>query len=445
MKPSSSSLTLRIQTGFALGALLVVGLMALFMDQALRRSLEAEDAAVLRSQASHLLSELNAGKAPGSDARRGPEKAEWRLLLPGGAIQGQSPGRSEIPLPSTAAVRGVPEEIPGPGRRAYSRMTIPRGTPDGAWLEVILDRSHEADILQGFRRTLGLGVLLATLVAFALGRGLARAATAPLRRMAQEASAIRPGSLHQRLAPEHFPRELGELVGNLNAALARLQEAFERLSQLATDLSHELRTPLQNLRSGLEAVILRPVSGNLPDALGSALEECARLENLIGQMVLLARSEHPATELRKTPLDARQVLTDTADFFGAMAEEAGIALDVEAPEGLGFQADRPLVERALHNLVGNALAHTAPGGRLRLGASPGPGLVTLWVKDDGPGIPEALLPRLGHRWIRGTEGKGLGLGLAIVKSILSLHGGSMAIESRPGDGTQVRLSFPDPG
>lgn len=442
MKPTSLSLTLRIQVGFAVGALAVAGLMALFMDQALRRSLAAEDAAVLRSQATHLMEELHSGTPFETDSRRGPEKAEWRLYLPDGRIQVQSEGRPEIPLASQHPGQGRAEEILGPDQRTYSRMGLPAGTADGAWLEVILDRSHEVEILQSFRRTLGLGVLLATLLAAVLGRALARAATAPLRRMAQEASAIRPSSLHHRLALEHFPEELGELVGSLNDALARLQEAFDRLSQLATDLSHELRTPLQNLRSGIEAVILRPETENLPDALGSALEECARLENLIGQMVLLARSEHPATELQKKALDARHVLLSTADFFSAMAEEAGITLEVGAPEGLEFQADPPLLERALHNLVSNALAYAPPGSQVTLGAASLPDHVALWVQDDGPGVPEALRRRLGQRWVRGEKGKGLGLGLAIVGGILHLHGGSVTIDSELGKGTRIQLSFP---
>jgi len=113
--------------------------------------------------------------------------------------------------------------------------------------------------------------------------------------------------------------------------------------------------------------------------------------------------------------------------------------------GLLVRGDRLLLTRALHNLVANALRHTPRGGRVSLGAEAHPGAVWLVVADDGPGIPEVWLPRLGTPFQRPPSARpseGHGLGLAIVKRIATMLGGEMIIQSSLGQGTQVVLRLP---
>ena len=323
---------------------------------------------------------------------------------------------------------------------ALGMETIPEGT-----LHLAMDRSHEQTLVAGFRRTLGVAIALAALLAALLGRWVAKRGLRPLHLIATEAAHIDPSNLDRRLHGEHFPEELGELVTTLNGTLARLQEAFDRLGHMASELAHELRTPLQNLRAEVEGIVLGPKDAEASrEALGSVLEECDRLARLIEQMLFLARSENPSTVIERKSVDAPSLLQSVADFFEAEAEEAHVNLHVEAATGLSISGDEPLLKRALHNLTANALRHTPAGGSIVLGARARDLGLQLFVRDSGAGLPPEVLARLGERWVRGPDsrGPGLGLGLAITKGIAQLHGGKLQAENRPGGGAEASIWLP---
>lgn len=448
MARHSGSILRKLQVGFVLAAMLLAGLMALFMDRALHRSLEAEDAQVMAGHARALLQQLAAGQPlqdPGAGPR--PEKASWRVLALDGSLLAQSQDMVGLPALPLTDPGGEAQEVVGAGGGTYSVLLRPwsRGADRGL-LQLVMDRTHEEALIQGFRRTLLLAVVAAMVVAALLARAIARWGLAPLGAIIQETGAISGQNLDHRLASEHFPLELQELVATLNATLSRLQEAFERLGNLGAELAHELRTPLQNLRSTLENRARQGAASPMDAAeLGLLVEDCDRMAALIEQILFLARSEHAPAELSQTRLPAEELLEEVRGFFEAAAEEAGVDLRVQVEPGLLVRGDRLLLTRALHNLVANALRHTPRGGRVSLGAEAHPGAVWLVVADDGPGIPEVWLPRLGTPFQRPPSARpseGHGLGLAIVKRIATMLGGEMIIQSSLGQGTQVVLRLP---
>jgi two-component system heavy metal sensor histidine kinase CusS len=135
------------------------------------------------------------------------------------------------------------------------------------------------------------------------------------------------------------------------------------------------------------------------------------------------------------------------DFYEAAATEAGVALTVEAKKGIEARVDRTLFQRAVGNLVANALAHTSRQGSVRMAVAEDAATVRVTVADTGCGIPATHLPYLFDRFYRADRARsnlsgGLGLGLAMVKSIATLHGGSVDITSEVGRGTRVTLVFP---
>ncbi len=332
------------------------------------------------------------------------------------------------------------EALSGTGR-PVSLLVQP--LPEGGTLQMAMDRSHEAALLREYRRTLLLALVGTTALAAVAGRWTARRGLAPLDRILEEARHIHPLRLDRRLDPAHFPEELGELLGTLNGALERIQVSFDGLSRFAGELAHELRTPLQNLRAEVEALLLRPPAEEARrEALGSILEECDRMADLVEKTLFLARTEDPAAALVREPLAPGPLLQALASFFEASAEERGDRLEVSAAPDLLVRADRPLLERALTNLITNALRHTPPGGRILLAAEAGPVGTTIRVEDSGPGLEPGLLGRLGEPWVHGPGEGGHGLGLAIVKGILRLHGGTMAFQSPEGGGLRVDLAFP---
>lgn len=448
MTAHSGSILRKLQGGFALGAMGLVGLMAVFMDGALRRSLEAEDAQVMVGQARSLLRQLEAGQPlHDPDGAPRPEKAAWRVLDRSGNPLSQSRDSEGIPVLPLTDPAGPAREVETADGRVYSVLVRPWGRgPEQGLIQLVMDRTHEEALVHGFRRTLALSVVVAMLAAALLARGITSWGLAPLGALIREAGAISDQNLDRRLATEHFPRELQELVATLNATLARLQGAFERLGNLGAELAHELRTPLQNLRSTLENRVLQAgVAPVEPAELGALIEDCDRMAALIEQILFLARSEHPSADLTQSSSSAADLLEEVREFFEAVAEEACVELRIEVEAGIEVRGDRLLLTRALHNLTANALRHTPAGGRVLLGAQAGPGHVDLLVEDNGAGIPEAWIPKLGTPFARPPEARpsdGHGLGLAIVKRIAAMLGGEMLIESSLVQGTRVRIRVP---
>ena len=444
----SGSILHKLQAGFALAVVVLAGLMALVMDRALHHSFEAEDAQVMEGQARVLLRQLAAGQAlhdPEGSPR--PEKASWRVLDAGGRILSQSQDIQSLPILPVAESVGMVQELEAADGGLYSVLVRPwfHGTDHGQ-LQLVMDRTHEEALVHGFRRTLLLVVIAAVVLAALLARAIARWGLAPLGALVREAGSISDQNLDHRLAAANFPLELQELVGTLNAALSRLQEAFDRLGSLGAELAHELRTPLQNLRSTLENRILRGDANPIePAELGVLIEDCDRMAALIEQILFLARSDHSPTGLRGPALPASDLLEEVRDFFEAAAEEAGVDLKVQAEPRTIVGGNRLLLTRALHNLTSNALRHAPRGGHVVLGAQERIDYVALFVEDDGPGIAEAWIPRLGAPFVRPPEARsaeGHGLGLAIVKRIAAMLGGEMIIESQSGQGTRVRIQLP---
>jgi signal transduction histidine kinase len=148
-----------------------------------------------------------------------------------------------------------------------------------------------------------------------------------------------------------------------------------------------------------------------------------------------------------------ELLSAVRDYYEATASDGGISLiAADGAESITAALDRPLMLRAVSNLVSNAIAHTPRGGSVTLAASADASEIRIQVSDSGAGIPRDALPRVFDRFFRvdasrsrssgGTTSGGTGLGLAIVQSIMALHGGSAAIGSEPGRGTCVTLRMP---
>lgn len=314
-------------------------------------------------------------------------------------------------------------------------------------IQAALDVSSEDALLGSYlRQTVGVlvvGVLLAALI----GAWIARRGLTPLADITRATERIGAQRLHERIGLEHWPRELTALAGAFDRMLERLQDSFERLSQFSADLAHELRTPITNLMGAVQVALSRPrTPPEYVEVLQSALEEYERLARMIESMLFLAFADHALPDaLRRAPLDAHAQMQAVVDFFEALADERQIALHCAGHAPL--LADASLVRRALNNLVSNAIEYTAPGGRVWLTAAALPQGPTLSVADTGIGIADEHLPKLSNRFYRvdpsrSSAHSGSGLGLAIVRSIMELHGGSLSIESRVGQGTVVTLHFP---
>jgi two-component system, OmpR family, heavy metal sensor histidine kinase CusS len=355
----------------------------------------------------------------------------------------------------TAQTQGRPERpasMKGRNGRSFFVMSAPAAVGDSAktdTMQIAIDVSQQEVLLARYRQRFWV-ILLGTLAIFPLvGYQIARRGIRPVSEVATTARHISSTNLHERIQPEGYPSELASLAATFNNMLDGLEESFGRISRFSADIAHDLRTPVNNIRGEAEVALARARTvEEYREVLGSCLEEAVRLSDLIGDLLFLARSESPLAHLHRESIDVGELLSGIREYYEAPAADRGVSLSTLVPdEPVIAQLDRSLLQRAVGNLVSNALAHTPQGKSVVLGASVEPAAVRIEVSDGGVGIPPEALSRVFDRFFRVDESRsqasgGTGLGLAIVQSIMVLHGGKVEIASQVGQGTQVTLRLP---
>lgn len=316
-------------------------------------------------------------------------------------------------------------------------------------IQIAIDVSQEEELLGRYRLWFW-AILLTTSVLFPLvGYGIARRGIRPVEEIAATARRITSTNLRERIGAEGYPSELAALAGTFNEMLARLEASFEQISRFTADIAHDLRTPINNIRGETEVALARARTvEEYREVLESSLEEAVRLSELIGDLLFLARAESPVTDLHRQPVNVRELLGAVRDYYEASASDGGVSLIMaSSADPINAALDRPLMLRAVSNLVSNAIANTPRGGSVTLAASAADAEISIQVSDTGAGIPAKALPRVFDRFFRVDPSRsrtsgGTGLGLAIVQSIMTLHGGCAVIASQPGRGTCVTLRMP---
>ena len=312
------------------------------------------------------------------------------------------------------------------------------------------DRMNDRQLLWGYMAAalIGLPLLLGLVLLGAWG--VARTGLAPLARfkkLARESSSV---SLSQRLIPHDMPLELRDLAIDFNAMLARIDSGVTHLNQFSGDLAHEMRTPVAILLGRTQVALSRPRSAaEFQTVLEADVEDLERLSRLIDDMLFLARAENKAEGLSIEPLLLLHEARTVVDFIDVIAAERGIEIEIKGDAPV--QADRILLQRAITNLLTNAIRHATANSTVRIKMSRQATTVELSIENVGATIPAKDLDRLFDRFYRVDESRvrdagGAGLGLAIVKTIMRLHGGRVEVVSAMGDDrqgfTRFTLIFP---
>jgi heavy metal sensor kinase len=284
-----------------------------------------------------------------------------------------------------------------------------------------------------------------------LGWILAGRAVRPVNLVAQAAQGITGSNLSTRIPNRGADDELDHLIDSFNQMTERLSHSFEQIRRFSTDVSHELRTPLTAIRGQLEvALFTAQTPEQYRDAMANALEDVEKLSSIVRALLLLSQAESGQLVLQKAHLDLGAIAADVVDQFQIPAEEKGVDLSVKTETGTMAFADRTQIERLISNLLSNAIKYTPKGGSVRVRVGPDdsrPGSVRLEVADTGVGIPASHLPHIFDRFYRVRNAEtnliqGLGLGLSFVSWIVSAHGGSIDVESKPGQGSRFLVRLP---
>jgi two-component system heavy metal sensor histidine kinase CusS len=328
-------------------------------------------------------------------------------------------------------------------------MTLPTGLEGRPYrVAIALDITHHQVFMAEFHRLVALAIVLAVLATAGLGWVATRRGLHPLREMTRMASTLSANRLTERLQGQRIPAELQDLVQAFNAMLDRLEESFQRLSHFSSDIAHELRTPISNLRTQTEVALTRARSAEeYRDTLQSNLEEYEWLARMIGDMLFLAQADNKLIVPRREPIDLHDQARRLAEFYEALAAEHGVGIEVAG--AAHSSGDRLMLQRALSNLLSNAIRHTPRGGTISLLASEDANTARIAVENPGSTIPPEHLPHLFDRFYqadparRQGQGEHAGLGLAITKSIVEAHGGKIAVRSEAGR-TRFEITLPKP-
>ena len=326
---------------------------------------------------------------------------------------------------------------------------IARPGPPEAIIQVATDTSLDKDSLALFRRVLFLVLNAAVPLCAAVSWWLVRRELKPLSRISKATESIDGETLNTRLALTDLPLELHTLGSHFNQMLARLETTCDGLKQYADNIAHELRTPINRMRLEAEIALRKPMTAQeYQDCISSNAVECESMTRLLQGLLFVARAENRQTVISAKPFAIQPMLQTIKDYFETGASASGISLIVDQATNIELCADRDLVQRALANLVSNALTHTQKGGSVHLKVSRQAAAVSFAVEDTGDGIAPEHHSRLFDRFYRGGQASmgpsdRLGLGLAITKSIVDLHGGKIDLNSELGRGTEFIITIPD--
>jgi two-component system, OmpR family, sensor histidine kinase MprB len=457
------TLRTRIAAAAGLAVALAVIVAALAVYVGVRAELRGEVDEALREQA-ELVTRFAGGERPGIDSRgrggfeRGPGFFPERRPMPFGGPE----GFAQLVLPNGRALTrpGATGELPvdeearviarqGSGER-LDDMTV-----EGTHLRVLTaalpsgrGAIQVARPLDEIDRQLDRIVLVLLLVGgagVALGAGLgalvARTALAPVSRFTRRTEELAADPDPSRRMEVVGRDELARLAGSFNTTLDALEESVEARRHLVADASHELRTPIASLRANIQTLehADRLPAGERDALRADIVEELDELTALVADIVELARGAKPVELADEVRLD----LIVEVVVERARARAGGRASFNVLSEPTLVRGEPARIQRAIGNLVDNAVKWSPPGGEVELELAGG----ELSVRDHGPGFAEGDLPLVFERFYRAEGARGMpgsGLGLAIVRQAAEAHGGAVAAANAPGGGGLLRISFGEP-
>ncbi len=381
-----------------------------------------------------------------------PRRTYVRILSGSGAVLRETPGMSaELPpAPFPAATEGANAIQGADGRpfRALAQPFTPSARGSGGIIQVATEVTQDRRLLAHYRTDLAIVLGVALLACGVGGYEIVQVGLRPVRGIVRAAAEIGASTLDKRLVTAGLPAELRSLALTFNAMLERLHGSFSRLQQFSDDIAHELRTPINRLLVASEVALTQAKTvADYRDTLASNVDACARVSQMVQNLLFLARSENPEARITRESVELAHELAAIREFYEPLASEAGLLLSVACEPDLVAEVDRSLIQRAISNLVANAIAHTPRGGSVRILVRDAGACLAIDVTDSGEGIAAEHLPHVFERFYRADQARAatnrnLGLGLAIVKSIVALHGGAVEIESTIGVGTAVTLRLP---
>jgi heavy metal sensor kinase len=321
----------------------------------------------------------------------------------------------------------------------------------GIILQLGQSMEHASRFIEAFRKIfVGTMSGLAAL-AILIGWFMARKALGGVGEVTRTAMEITGGELGRRVPVKNWGDEIERLAVTFNQMLDRIEALVAGIKEMSDNIAHDLKSPVTRIRGMAEVTLT--TAGPGADAVdqyqgmaAGVIEECDGLLEMINAMLMISRTEAGVGAIERADVDISALVRGACELFAPVAEDKGVALACRAPEGCTAAGDRHLLQRAVGNLLDNAVKYTPGGGCVDVFVC---GIGGRWlevvVEDTGIGIEASDLPRIFDRFYRCDFSRtlpGTGLGLSLVQSIARAHGGSVSVKSAPGEGSAFHLALP---
>ncbi|NUR03744.1 MAG: HAMP domain-containing protein [Streptomyces sp.] len=349
------------------------------------------------------------------------------------------PAGSTTPVRQKAADGVVPGEVLVYGEHV---------TVGGRQVSIITGSatSLRSQVNETFARLLLIGLPTLLLLACATVWLVVGRALRPVEQIRHTVTAITDitaADLTQRVPESGTDDEIGHLAQTMNAMLARLEDAAARQRRFVADASHELRSPLTAIRTGLEVGLAHPDRAPWPTIAERAVRQATRLEDLISELLLLARSDAGQTAARRRRVDLAALIAE----IRATMPTPPVVVEIDIPAGLVVTGNPAELSRLFRNILDNAIRYARSVVRASARELRADRTVRVEIADDGPGIPVEERERVFDRFVRLDASReqhsgSAGLGLAIAKAIVGAHRGSIAVAEADAGGALVVVGLP---
>jgi len=333
-----------------------------------------------------------------------------------------------------------------PGAHHQVRM-LHQGLEGGYLLQLGFLLKEDDRLLEDFRSIFGTAFSIMLLGGALSGYLISKRAMKGVERIRQTADRIGQGDFSHRVELGKDGEEIENLGRAFNQMQDRIQVLIGELKDVTNNIAHDLRSPLTRIRGLAETTLTgRQDLAEYRNMAGTIIEESDRMVGMVNTMLEIAETDAGLREIPKISVDLGDIVRDVGELFSTVAEDKGVELQVLiASAPLCVLGDRPRLQRAVANLLDNAIKYTPVGGTVTIQAAAAGGQILIVLADTGIGIPAEEQKSIFNRFYRLDESRstpGAGLGLSLVQAVVKAHGGMVQVESEVGRGSVFTIRLP---
>lgn len=340
---------------------------------------------------------------------------------------------------TSTAPSGIADSPAGPVR--WGKVTLAADEPTETTFVIAVFAGPERAEVDATMRVFAWGSLGGLALTTLFGYLVAGQILAPVREVRLVAERIQESDLDRRV-PVDGRDDISQLAMTFNAMLDRIESAYATQRRFVDDAGHELRTPITVIRGHLETMSPADDPATRAETMRLVDSELDRMSRIVTDLLIMAKSERPDF-VKPRPVDAADMLLDIESQAQQLGDRRWELVEIAEGEAT---VDPQRITQAVLQLASNAVTHTGPGGRIRIGSRWLEDRLVVSVTDDGPGVKPEDAERIFQRFDRGTAGavsaSGAGLGLSIVTAIAAAHGGTVTLDSTPGEGATFAIDIP---